>query len=52
MYTDNGIGFDAGDCTHQKGLGLKNIESRISFLKGKLSFYSEVSKGVQVEFVF
>lgn len=52
IYTDNGIGFDAGDCTHQKGLGLKNIESRISFLKGKLSFYSEVSKGVQVEFVF
>lgn len=52
IYTDNGIGFDENNSLHQKGLGLKNIESRISFLKGSLSFYSEVDKGVNVEFIF
>ncbi|MGL2988276.1 sensor histidine kinase [Flavobacterium sp. RSSA_27] len=52
LYTDNGVGFDETNEAHQKGLGLKNIESRISFLKGSLSFQSEVNQGVQVEFVF
>lgn len=52
LYTDNGIGFDETNCAHQKGLGLKNIESRISFLKGSLSFQSKMNKGVSVEFIF
>jgi signal transduction histidine kinase len=52
LYTDNGLGFDETNAAHQKGLGLKNIESRISFLKGSLSFQSEVNQGVQVEFIF
>ncbi|MEM0577080.1 sensor histidine kinase [Flavobacterium polysaccharolyticum] len=52
LYTDNGVGFDETNCAHQKGLGLKNIESRISFLKGSLSFQSKVNKGVNVEFIF
>lgn len=52
LYTDNGVGFDETNEAHQKGLGLKNIESRISFLKGSLSFQSEVNQGVQVEFIF
>lgn len=52
LYADNGIGFDESDCVHQKGLGLKNIESRISFLNGSLSFHSEVNAGVNVEFIF
>ncbi|CAM2848644.1 Histidine kinase-, DNA gyrase B-, and HSP90-like ATPase [Flavobacterium succinicans] len=52
LYTDNGIGFDESCEEHQKGLGLKNIESRVSFLNGSLSFHSEVNKGVTVEIIF
>jgi signal transduction histidine kinase len=52
LYTDNGIGFDDTNYRHQKGLGLKYIESRISFLKGSLSFQSEINKGTHVEFIF
>ncbi|MGL2995003.1 sensor histidine kinase [Flavobacterium sp. TSSA_36] len=52
LYTDNGVGFDDKKLMHQKGLGLKNIESRISFLKGSLTFQSERDKGVNVEFIF
>ena len=32
---DNGIGFDTAK--NYEGLGLKNIQSRVTFLKGKLN---------------
>jgi signal transduction histidine kinase len=43
---DNGCGFDAKDLvTVQKGLGLKNIMSRVETLKGNIYIDSEPQKG-------
>jgi signal transduction histidine kinase len=52
LYTDNGIGFDSNDVENLKGLGMKNIESRISFLNGTLSIDSAINKGISVVFTF
>lgn len=51
-YNDDGIGFDMNDVKNQKGLGMKNIESRISFLNGELKMISSEKKGMQVIFSF
>jgi signal transduction histidine kinase len=44
-YHDNGKGFDTNNFAYQKGLGLKNIESRISLLQAKLSINSGLNQG-------
>lgn len=49
IYTDNGVGFDIDRAQFQKGLGMKNIESRIELLKGKLTIKSKIDKGVTVK---
>ncbi|MFW0738992.1 MULTISPECIES: sensor histidine kinase [unclassified Flavobacterium] len=51
-YKDNGIGFDTENSENQKGLGMKNIDSRISFLKGNIEIHSEIDKGISVVFTF
>ncbi|MHC0442194.1 sensor histidine kinase [Flavobacterium sp. 3-210] len=51
-YQDNGIGFDSKNEENQKGLGMKNIESRISFLKGTIQISSEKNKGFVASFTF
>ena len=51
-YTDNGIGFEMKYNENQKGLGMKNIESRIAFLNGKLTLESALNKGISVVFNF
>jgi signal transduction histidine kinase len=51
-YKDNGLGFDMQNKTNQKGLGMKNIDSRVSFLKGTIEMNSEINKGVSVLFTF
>ena len=51
-YTDNGIGFDAKLSENQKGLGMKNIESRIEFIGGFIEFESKPNKGLKVTFSF
>jgi signal transduction histidine kinase len=51
-YTDNGIGFEMESNESKKGLGLKNIESRITFLKGTIVMESAVNKGISVVFNF
>ncbi len=48
-YVDNGNGFESNGLQLKKGLGLKNIESRIHFLNGTFTITSEVGKGVSVE---
>ncbi len=48
-YNDDGIGFDYKNQEY-KGLGMKNIASRIAFLNGKLEIKSEINYGS--EFVF
>ena len=50
FYNDNGLGFDAENPENKKGLGMKNIESRINFLKGKLSIQSSINQGTNVIF--
>lgn len=51
-YEDNGKGFDSKNSENQKGLGMKNIDSRISFLNGTIIINSQVNKGVAVTFTF
>jgi len=51
-YEDNGVGFDSANAENQKGLGMKNIDSRISFLEGTIKINSEVNNGIAVNFTF
>ena len=51
-YTDDGIGFDIANIENKKGLGMKNIESRINFLKGNFDITSSLNKGIEFRFNF
>lgn len=51
-YSDNGIGFITANSENMKGLGMKNIESRISFLNGSIVIHSAPNQGVAVIFNF
>lgn len=51
-YEDNGVGFDSKNDENQKGLGMKNIDSRISFLNGSIKINSEIGHGITVVFTF
>lgn len=51
-YKDNGIGFDSSNAENQKGLGMKNIDSRISFLEGTIEINSKINSGIAVNFTF
>ncbi|MDA6072366.1 histidine kinase [Flavobacterium sp. AC] len=51
-YEDNGVGFDSKKADNQKGLGMKNIDSRISFLNGTINFTAEIGSGFAVVFTF
>jgi signal transduction histidine kinase/tetratricopeptide (TPR) repeat protein len=48
MVEDNGVGFDTKKMNEFNGIGLKNITSRIEFLKGRVDFDSVVGKGTTV----
>lgn len=48
LIEDNGVGFDTKKIDEFEGIGLKNIESRIKFLKGTVYFDSFVGKGTTV----
>jgi signal transduction histidine kinase len=52
LYSDNGIGFNSDSNASKKGLGMKNIESRITFLHGTFEIKSAINKGVSVNFTF
>ena len=45
---DNGKGFDTGDNKKSEGLGLKNIRTRIEYLKGTVEFDSTPGRGTAV----
>jgi two-component system NarL family sensor kinase len=47
-YSDDGVGFDIKHSKHKKGLGLKNIESRVAMLKGHYIIESEPNKGFKI----
>jgi signal transduction histidine kinase len=46
-YQDNGQGFDLEKLS-KRGLGLKNIESRVSMIHGKLEYMTDLEKGMGV----
>lgn len=51
MYiVDDGKGFDTSKS--KKGIGLKNMNSRISDIEGEISFASEINKGTKVTIKF
>jgi two-component system, NarL family, sensor kinase len=45
---DNGKGFDTSDKNKFEGIGLKNIQSRVEYLKGTVDFNSQPGKGTLV----
>ncbi len=45
---DNGIGFNSADKLKFEGIGLKNIISRINYLKGTIDFDSTAGRGTLV----
>lgn len=51
-YIDDGIGFDLLALQSNKGLGMKNIESRVNYLKANLMIKSTENQGIDVEFNF
>ena len=48
LIEDNGVGFDTNKMEHFQGIGLKNIQSRINFIHGKVFFDSFITKGTTV----
>lgn len=52
LYHDNGQGFDRKAHEQKSGIksfGMKNMESRMAFLKGQIHFTTAPEKGVQVK---
>jgi signal transduction histidine kinase len=48
LIEDNGNGFNLQEAFDKGGIGLKNIQSRIAFIKGKVDFDSYLGKGTTV----
>jgi signal transduction histidine kinase len=48
IIEDNGKGFDISQAKNKDGIGLKNIESRVNFLKGSIEWDSKIEKGTVV----
>lgn len=49
---DDGKGFDVASLKQSGGMGWRNIENRVEFLKGKLDIQSEAGKGTSVMIEF
>lgn len=45
---DNGRGFDISDASKFDGMGLKNIRTRVEYLKGTVEYHSSPGKGTLV----
>ncbi len=48
IFKDNGLGFDMENGSFKKGLGLRNIESRVDFIDGKIKCDSSLGNGIKV----
>lgn len=48
LVKDNGLGFDLSRMNSFEGIGLKNIKTRVDYLKGKIDFNSAPNKGTEV----
>lgn len=47
-YRDDGLGFDTKAIDNQKGLGMKNIESRLQMINGSYELKSAPGQGMQI----
>jgi two-component system NarL family sensor kinase len=47
---DNGVGFDLAKALNKDGIGLKNIQTRIEYLKGSLDIDSRMNNGTVLTF--
>ncbi len=47
--TDNGKGFDTSKIKDSRGIGWKNVFSRVNFLKGDITIKSEIASGTVVK---
>ena len=50
QYQDNGVGFDM-EKVQRKGLGLRNLESRVGMIGATMDFFSAPNEGVKVSIV-
>jgi two-component system NarL family sensor kinase len=50
-YTDDGIGFNPDNINYRKGLGMKNIESRVALLEGKYTIHTAKNKGFKISII-
>ncbi|WKV11620.1 histidine kinase [Marivirga harenae] len=48
IYEDDGLGFDLNESGKVKGIGLQNIDNRVSKLYGKITLDSAREKGITV----
>jgi len=48
MIEDNGTGFDSSQLDKFDGIGLKNISTRVAYLRGTVDFSSRLGKGTLV----
>lgn len=48
IIEDNGVGFNIKDINNFDGIGLKNIKSRVEYLKGTIDFDSAVNRGTVI----
>ncbi len=48
VYQDNGKGFDIEQLSQKKGLGMKNIESRLNMIQAEYNYVSSIGKGMQM----
>lgn len=52
VYSDDGCGFNPADTSKLRGLGMKNIESRVGILNGSFEVKSAPGQGVNYLFQF
>jgi two-component system, NarL family, sensor kinase len=52
VVEDNGKGFEISQAVNTESAGLKNIQSRVDYLKGQLEIHSEPGKGTLVNIEF
>lgn len=50
-YTDDGIGFNPKNINRKKGIGMKNIESRVALLEGNFTINTAENKGFKISIV-
>jgi two-component system NarL family sensor kinase len=47
-YKDNGEGFEMGELDHKKGLGMKNVESRLNMVNAQYEYLSSPGNGFEM----